>query len=659
MNPLSIPIKRHRLARLCLFILVFTQLIVVKAQIRLPAIISDNMVLQREATVTIWGWGNTGEKVNLSFAGKKYNAVVGADSKWSLFIRTKKAGGPYKMEIATKDSKVAIENILLGDVWLCSGQSNMDHYLGRHQDRFQKEIENSQNSEIRQVIIPKSNSLSGPSEDMKPTKWVEADPKSILDFTVVGYFFAKHIYEQYKVPIGLIKSTVGGTPIQAWTSEEGLKEFPDLIKTITQNKDTAYLNDIFRKIEKQKGSVKRPSDAGLSGAVAWFDPDYEPKGWNTMNIPGYWEDQGIRNLNGTVWFRKEVNVPRSMIGKPARIDMGRIVDADKVYINGKMVGSTGYQYPQRRYHFGTDVLKEGLNAIVVQVVNNGGKGGFVPDKPYYLAVAGDTLDLKGTWSYKVGNVFKPEKKSGRVSFSSQNQPSALYNTMIAPIRNYKMKGALWYQGESNAWSKLPYDQLMKSLISDWRKQWENPDLPFFYVQLPNYMDVNYLPEESKWAELRFAQFKSLEVENTAMAVALNLGEWNDIHPGDKKPIGDRLALAARNKAYGEKDLVYSGPLYQSAERKGSKVILSFDHVGDGLLSNDGEPLKWFSIADERKNFVWAKAEIINNQVVVSNEEITNPVYVRYAWMDNPDRANFFNKNGLPASPFEVKIDQLK
>ncbi|MFP4294003.1 MAG: sialate O-acetylesterase [Cyclobacteriaceae bacterium] len=645
--------KRIGLLALTLHLLLCTY---TKADIRLPEIIGDHMVLQRESSIKVWGWGEVGEEVNVRFQKKRYRAEVGENGMWSVNIATGKAGGPYNMRIEGRDNTIEIRDILLGDVWLCSGQSNMVHNLGRHQDRYQEEIANADYPEIRQIIIPDQPVLAGPSAEIRQTEWQVAKPETILDFTVVGYFFAKHIYDRHKVPIGLIKSCVGGTPIQAWISEEGLQDFPDMMATIRQNKDTAYLNEINRRVKANAASAEAPpQDQGLVGEIPWYDPDYLPEGWMRMNIPGYWEDQGIRDLNGTVWFRKEIDVPASMTGKPARIDMGRIVDADNIYINGQKVGSTGYQYPQRRYHFEAGILKEGRNTIVVQVINYGGKGGFVPDKPYYLAAGSDTIDLKGYWLYKVGNVFKPQRGNFSGGISRQNQPSSLYNGMIAPFKDYKVRGVLWYQGESNAGRGDDYDELMKALIHDWRQQLGSAQLPLLYVQLPNFMDVNYLPEESAWAELRFAQLEALELENTAMVVTLNLGEWNDIHPGNKKPIGDRLALAARHMVYGEENLVYSGPIYKSAQKEGHKVVISFDHVGSGLVANDGKEVRWLAVAGLNKEFVWAQSEIKDNKLIVWSDEVADPAYVRYAWMDNPQQANLFNEEGLPASPFEAVL----
>ena len=324
-----------------------------------------------------------------------------------------------------------------------------------------------------------------------------------------------------------------------------------------------------------------------------------------------------------------------------------------MYINGKKIGNTTYQYPQRRYAVPPDVLKAGKNIFVIRVTNNAGKGGFVSDKPYCLFAGNDTIDLKGTWQYKVGDVFIPQSGQGfGGGISAQNQPSALYNTMVAPNINYTIKGFLWYQGESNAGKPEEYATLLPALINDWRNKWQQGNLPFLYVQLPGFMDYNYLPAESNWAALRESQLKALAVSNTAMVVAIDLGEWNDIHPDNKKTVGERLALAAFKNAYAE-NIIYSGPIYQSHLVEGNKVIISFTNTGSGLISNDGEELSEFAIAGADKKFVWAKAKIEDDKVIVWNETITQPVSVRYAWADNPVNANLYNKEGLPASPFQI------
>jgi sialate O-acetylesterase len=277
----------------------------------------------------------------------------------------------------------------------------------------------------------------------------------------------------------------------------------------------------------------------------------------------------------------------------------------------------------------------------------------VPDKPYYLAAGGQTVDLKGDWHYKVGEVFTPAGDAFGGGISAQNQPTALYNGMITPLTNFGIKGILWYQGESNTGNAVMYQKLLPALIKDWRNKWKQGDVPFLFVQLPNFMEANYLPSESQWARLRESQLKTLSVPNTGMAVAIDLGEWNDIHPGNKKDVGDRLALAAMNVAYGDKNIVPSGPLFKSAHVEGNKITIDFLHTGSGLTTNDGEELAQFAIAGADKKFVWATAKIDGDKVVVSHRDISQPMYVRYAWADNPDSANLYNKEGLPASPFRT------
>ncbi|HEX7493664.1 MAG TPA: sialate O-acetylesterase, partial [Bacteroidales bacterium] len=404
-------------------------------------------------------------------------------------------------------------------------------------------------------------------------------------------------------------------------------------------------------------TTKRPlieSDKGLTGSKTWYDPTYVPEGWHKFWLPGYWADQGVKGLNGVVWFRKEMDVPASMTGKPAKLFMGRIVDADKVYVNGVLSGSITYQYPPRRYELPDGLLKPGKNLIVVQVTNTSGKGGFVPDKPYYLTAAGENIDIRGDWQYKVGQVFRPVVfVSGDRSISQQNEPTGLYNTMVAPAVNYTLKGMIWYQGESNAGKPEVYQSLLKALITDWRIKWKQANLPFLYVQLPNFMEVQYLPSESQWAELRDGQRKALSESNTAMIVTIDVGEWNDIHPLEKKVIGERLSLAARKLAYGDNAIVYSGPMYRSSRIEGNKIIITFDHTGTGLIAKGGGELNYFAVAGEDKKYVWAESEIKDNQVIVWSDMVTNPMYVRYAWADNPESANLYNKEELPASPFEA------
>lgn len=621
------------------------------AQIRLPQIMSDGVVLQREQDIKIWGWASPGEKVRLKFKGHTYKSVADFAGNWEIILPPQPAGGPYDLTLTGKN-EIKVKDILFGDVWLCSGQSNMVLPMERVKEKYSEDIAKAQYPEIRNYFIKTVTDLQEPQKDLPPGKWKSANPQDVMTFGAVSYFFAREIYKKYHVPIGLINASVGGTPIKAWISEQGLKEFPDMLDRVQQNKDTAHVNDLVRKARANHVD-REEADKGLLEPVQWFDPVYTPKGWKNIHIPGFWEDQGLKDLNGVVWYRKEIDVPASMTGVPAKLFMGRIVDADHVYVNGQEVGHITYQYPPRRYTIAPGVLNPGKNTIVIRVINHHNKGGFVPDKPYFLTANGKDIDLKGDWEYKVGDVFKPTVNQ-QPGITFQNQPTSLYNAMLAPVKNQAIKGFLWYQGESNTDNPGPYYDLLPALIKDWRSQWNNDHLPFLYVQLANFMERDFLPVESNWAELRDAQLDALSIPNTAMAVAIDLGEWNDIHPLNKQDVGYRLALGARHLAYGEEELVYSGPLYASHTVRENKIIIHFDHRGSGLISIDEEPLGQFAIAGVDKNFEWADAKIVDGTVEVSNKHISNPVYVRYAWSNNPVGANLYNKEGLPASPFQIE-----
>jgi sialate O-acetylesterase len=654
------PINQLFMISLLLFILP----ILLQANVRLPVLVSDGMVLQRDTKLLIWGWATPGEKVQVKFNKRTVSTITSSEGDWKIVLPPMKEGGPYTMQVKGNNI-ITINDILVGDVWFCSGQSNMVLNMERVKEKYPTDIASANYPEIRNFFIPTASDITSAHKEMPAGKWISSSPENVLGFGAVTFFFARSIYNEYRVPIGIINSSVGGTPIEAWTSEEGLKGFPQVISRIEKLKDTAYLNPILRSAGRRPGTGEAPAsnsrsvDKGKSGPIAWYDVSYVPEGWHKYWLPGYWDDQGVKGLNGIVWFRKEINVPESMTGKPAKLFLGRIVDADNVYVNGVLTGSITYQYPPRRYNLPAGLLKEGKNIIVIRVTNNAGKGGFVPDKPYYLVAGTDSIDLRGEWLFKVGQVFRqvtPGSGTGSPVISMQNEPTGLYNTMVAPLINYRIKGILWYQGEANTNKPKEYQQLLPALINDWRNKWKQGNIPFLFVQLPNFMEVQYLPSESQWAELRYGQLKSLSVTNTAMAVTIDVGEWNDIHPLEKKVVGERLALAARKLAYGNEKIVYSGPVYKSFVKEADSLNIEFDHIGSGLEIKGGGDLNHFAIAGADRKFVWAEARIYKNHVIVWSEEIKDPICVRYAWADNPACANLYNIEGLPASPFEACLN---
>lgn len=635
------------------FILLSVILIVHQSfgEVKLPRLISDGMVLQQNTKVKVWGWAKKDEAITLQFNNKTYQTISNGEGKWLITIQTPKAGGPYEM-IISGENQLKVKDILIGEVWICSGQSNMVLPMERVKEKYTEIISQTNNPQIRHFFIPTRYNFNKPLEDFTSGKWETATPENILRFTATGYFFAKDLFEKYHVPIGLINASVGGTPVEAWISEDGLKDFPHHLALTEQVKDSAYINQI----RKKEGAITshwyanlRKNDAGMNGSKKWFENDYDASSWAKMTLPNFWEDQGLKNTNGVVWFRKEIDVPESMIGKTAKFFLGRIVDSDSVYVNGRFVGSIGYQYPPRRYEIAKDILKPGKNVIVVRVINTFGKGGFIKDKTYEIRAGNEVIDLKGTWQYKLGTTSEPLPSSTFFQY----KPVGLYNGMIAPLINYGIKGVIWYQGEANASNPAEYHKLFSTMIQNWRQKWNQGVFPFLYVQLANFMEPQVQPSESHWAELREAQLQTLDVPKTAMAVIIDAGEWNDIHPLNKETVGKRLALAAENIAYRDEKVVFSGPLYQSMKIKKNKIILSFSSIGSNLVAKGGTELKYFAISGTDKKFVWAKAEIKGNKIEVWSEAVANPVSVRYAWADNPDTANLYNEAGLPASPFRT------
>ena len=640
--------------------------LVTYAQVRLPQLIADHMVLQRDVVNPIWGWAAPAEKITLSFNGWKYKTIAAADGSWQVRLPATRAGGPYTLDIRAEGphsldiragNHIVINDILFGDVWFCSGQSNMVLPMERVKEKYPEEVAQAEFPMIRNFFVPTAADVAGVHEDLPPSKWVEATPKNVLAFGAATWFFAKALYLKYHIPIGIINSSVGGMPIQAWISAAGLKDLSVYADRVARFRDSTYLDSLLRSSAVRTVPEPPPHrpDLGLAGPVKWYDSNYVPSGWHKFWLPGFWADQGVKGLNGVVWFRKEIEVPPSMAGKPAKLFIGRIIDADETYVNGVKVGNITYQYPPRRYDVPAGLLKAGKNILTVRVTNTSGKGGFEPDKRYELTDGITHIDIRGDWQYKVGQVFPARNRvaDGVSSFNPQNEPTGLYNTMVAPATNARIKGFLWYQGEANTGDPKDYRRLLPALIADWRNQWRQGELPFLYVQLPNFMEVQYSPSESQWAELREAQLRALSVPGTAMVVTIDVGEWNDLHPLDKKDVGERLALAARHLAYGEDTLVFSGPIYRSARVDGNKIIVRFTNTGSGLLVKGGGELGGFAIAGADRKFVWAEARVEGDSVIVFSDEVDNPLYVRYAWADNPESANLYNVEGLPASPFST------
>ncbi|WP_163711352.1 sialate O-acetylesterase [Mangrovibacterium lignilyticum] len=615
-----------------------------QAAVKLPRLVSNGMVLQRDVPIKIWGWADSGEKVNVEFKGENYNTKADKNGNWAIDLPATAAGGPYALKV----NEIELTDILIGDVWLCSGQSNMELPIRRVMDLYKDEIRQVNNPQIRLFKVPMRYVFTDAKADYEGGDWKTATAENRLDFSAVAYFVAADLYQKYQVPIGLISSAVGGSPAEAWLSETSLKKYPHYWETAQQCRSAAFVDSVKSADQNRIRDWHNELNQKDSGVNRWSTGDAEVSDWPGISLPGYWSEQNIAFKNGSVWFCKEFELTDELAGEDAILRLGRIIDADSAFVNGTFVGTISYQYPPRIYKVPASVLKTGKNQLMVRVISQSGRGGFMPDKPYALRFPSDTIDLTGQWHYRMGT----EMPSLDSQTFFQYKPGGLYSGMIHPALNYTLKGVIWYQGESNTDRPGEYRQLFGDLILDWRTQFQRLELPFLFVQLANLGEPQKLPAESNWAELRDAQRRTLELPKTGMAVICDIGEWNDIHPLNKKEVARRLSLQAQHVAYDDSTVVYSGPLYKAMEVKAGSIIVTFGSVGSGLFTNS--LLQGFQVAGEDGRFEWAHAVVLHkNTVRVWSENVAIPTTVRYGWADNPADANLKNKEGLPASPFST------
>jgi sialate O-acetylesterase len=655
--------KFHVAKRICtiFFILAGSAL----ADVKVPSILSDNMVLQRNRAVPIWGTAAACEGVTVSFRGAGVSTVADKDGVWKVYIPTGKAGGPFELTIAGKNT-LTLKNILVGEVWVCSGQSNM---------QFQLQTANNAAEAIPQANYPQIRLFSVPCiASAEPQSncggcWLPCTPQTVPSFTAVGYFFGLELYKHLNVPIGLINTSWGGTNAETWTCKETLMSTPGLerIRQILEMGDVAGNFKKFQQTLADWREKTHRTDPGNTGfEKGWAKPELSMEGWSEMTLPKFFDDLKAGNsFDGVVWFRKTVDVPAEWAGKDLVLELGPVDDTDVTYFNGEKVGEMGYDAAQwwatpRKYTVPGKLVKAGTNVIAVRIFDDSNAGGIWgrPEQMKLSPAGSDkAISLAGVWKYKVEAELSPiHRELGKPELPPMqgvaNYPCALYNAMIHPLLPFAIEGAIWYQGESNASQAYEYRTLLPAMIRCWRESWGQGDFPFLIVQLANYMATAAEPGESNWAVVRESQAMTLKSSsNTGMAVIIDIGEANDIHPKNKLDVGKRLALAARAKAYGE-NITYSGPMYESMAIEGNKIVLHFRHVDGGLVAKGGGELKGFAIAAADKKFVWAKAKIVGDTIIVSCDQVRQPVAVRYAWADNPV-CNLYNMAGLPASPFRT------
>ena len=623
------------------------------AEVKLPKVIGSNMVLQRNREVSIWGWADAREKVTVAFNGQEAQVRAGKDGTWMVVLQPMQAGGPFEMVIEGKNT-ITLQNILVGDVWVCSGQSNMEWSV-QNSDNPETEIAAAVHPEIRLFTVPKNIQFM-PADDIPSGEWSVCSPETIPGFSAVGYFFGREVHRETGVPVGLISSNWGGTNVETWTSREMSQTDPvmrDAVATI-ENVSPEELQARVQRERKEFIASLGGLEAGIvNDEPVWANPSLDLSAWKEMKVPGVWEDAGLGGLDGVVWYRRTITLSEEQANQDALLKLGPIDDSDRTWINGQEVGSTMEAYAtEREYKIAAAVLTPGVNTVVVRIEDYRGNGGFwgSPDAMVLQSSAGNT-SLSGTWKYRVSSADFSVNTANNISPNSK--PTLLFNGMIHPLLNFEVLGAVWYQGESNAGQAYRYRTLFPNLIKDWRNHWNNPDLGFYFVQLANFRAAKDQPAESDWAELREAQTMTLELPHTGMAVAIDIGEADDIHPRNKQDVGKRLARAALHDTYG-KDIAWSGPVLQKFTIDGPTVVLQFDPMDSELVVRDRYGyVKGFAIAGADRVFHWAKGVQYGNNIYLRSDAVDAPVAVRYAWADNPDDANIYNAEGLPAIPFRT------
>jgi sialate O-acetylesterase len=619
--------------------------------IKLHHLFRDHMVLQRGIEVPIWGSGIPKSNVIIQINGINASTIIDENGKWMIKLPPMKAGGPYQLSIKS-DENIVLHDVMIGEVWLASGQSNMEWSLKSGVIDTEKEIATANYPNIRFFQVPKNVSRI-PLSEINEGAWFSCSPATAGDMSAVAYFFAKELWQDQKVAVGIIQSFWGGTVCEAWTSQEMLANLEDFVGRVKQikesNEDWQELQKKANELARFREKIEKTATSGEAKGV--YNTEFKDEEWSKTQYPINMWDIGLDWYWGFMWVRKWIDVPAEMIGKPAVINLGKISFEDITWFNGVKIGSNTEQEKTREYIIPASLLKPGKNLIAIRILSRYGAGRIGTPSAQPILRSSDpnvkeTVSLSGTWLFN--EKVEPEFPVGK---EFQNEPSSLYNSMIAPLIPFGIRGVIWYQGESNADRAFQYQNLFPSMIKDWRARWSQGDFPFIFVQLANFEKSNPEPTDSKWAELREAQLMALKLPNTGMAVAIDLGDPEDIHPRNKKPVGKRLYASAKKIAYGI-DGVHSGPIYHHFKIEEDAIRIYFTDIGSGLTGVNKEPLKGFSIAGYDQRFYWADAIIDGNTIVVKSSLVSQPVAVRYAWDKNP-ACSLYNLEGLPASPFRT------
>ena len=639
------------------------------AKVTLPQLFQDGMVLQREKTIPVWGKADAGEAVSVTLNKKTCQTTATAEGRWRVDLPKMKAGGPYILTV----NDVELKDVFIGDVWLLSGQSNIDVTVERVYPWYTTDIDNYENPKIRLFRVQNETDTHGVRDDIRPTNinWKPVTRENAWLFSAMGYFLGRRMYEKSHVAQGIIVNSWGGTPIEAWLSADSLNQhYPMLVE-----KTRLYQNDEYIRTQQRANMLMSQQwnkllDERDPGKKTDFTAiDYDDSKWTKVNQYSMeWAKKGNRGIVGTIWLRQHVTIDKDHAGKPARLLLGTLFDSDVTYLNGKQIGTTGYQYPPRRYDIPEGLLREGDNVITVRFINKYGTAHFIPEKPYLIAFGDDRksmnpmpkdiVTLSETWLHHAGAEML---SCPSADVSLQNLPTTLYNAVLYPLAPYALSGVVWYQGESNTGNPRPYEHYLTMLVTGWRQLWQQPDLPFTIVQLANHdgrqqtgnpspLTPQIEPQpNSGWAQLREAQrLVAKKLDNVELASAIDLGEPVDIHPLRKREVAERIGLCFDRTVYHDKKVKLM-PEIVGTNIDGRTVTLTFDQPLRPNLA-----LCEFEVAGSDGHFSNAAARAVGNTVIIDSP-IDNPVRVRHAWKDNPIQLNAYSQTGLPIGPFEISL----
>ncbi len=619
----------------------------------LPRLLSSGMILQKEKRIHIWGWDEPGSSIEITFRNESISIRSNKEGRFDGYLSPRAAGGPYTMEIADDAGNVTqIDDILIGTVWFVSGQSNIDIDMERCRDNYVNELSECKDDGIRFFQVSPNADYHDPINELLSGSWKKTELTNIFSFSAAGYFFANQVRKQTGMPVGIIQASLGGSRITSWLSKKMLNGYTDLIAEAMKYSDDKFLQSEITNNEILSSAWHDELDKKDKGIEEHWENDSFENLDGTIELPCIFENTGLKGFSGSVWLFRTLSVSKDMAGKCANLWLGTMVDSDTVFVNGKEVGQTAYQYPPRKYSIPAGTLLFGTNTIAIRLVVENGMGRVTPRKGYFIFNEQGVIRLDGEWKYRIGTYMEQISPTNFVNWKA----TGLFNGTAFPCTNYPVEGMVWYQGESNTHEKYDYRDLLERYVYGYRELW-GEELPFLLVQLPNFSIDN--TDEEEWPDLREKQRSVLTIPKTRMAVTIDIGEDNDLHPHEKKELGRRLALMAGNLAFGRKE-EYSGPVPVKAgiierNNQGIKVCLELEHSA-GLFAK-GDRITDFSFVDDEGRKTVATAKLGDNCITLSCDEYDAvPLFLLYCYCNTPTGALIYNDSDLPMSPFRIKID---